>query len=592
MRTIATAGHVDHGKSTLVRALTGTDPDRLAEEQARGLTIDLGFAFAVLPSGAEVGFVDVPGHARFLPNMLSGAGAVDLALFVVAADEGWCAQSREHLQILDLLATAGGVIAVTKVDRVDADRVAQVADEIRAHTHGTVLDGARVVAVDAMRGGGIDELRDALDALLASVGPPADRDRPRLWIDRAFSVKGAGTVVTGTLGGGRLSTGQAVTVVGDRERTARIRGLESGGHATEVAEPGGRVAVNLAGIERSDVARGDVLVVDGDFRRTAVVDGRLQLDGPRPASRAVLHAHVGSAKLQARLRAIDGFGRVRLERSVPLVPGDRLILRDPGPSVVLGMLEVLDVEPGVRLDPERLVAPALERAFLAHPWRRRADLGPVTGLDERALDDELARFVASEHVVVLDPWFVRADEHDRRVAALVDAVSARAQPLAEVAAALELTRDQVRSLASSTDEVTLDQNMLHHRDAVATASTPQGRAVLEALRATPFAPPDPRPYVDDPAVLTALVREGAVTKCDDIWFATDALKQAAQLVDAAFVDSPALAVSDLRDLFGSSRKYTLAIAGWLDGNGVTRREGDQRVRGASSAPSDPVTPRR
>ncbi len=242
MRTIATAGHVDHGKSTLVRALTGTDPDRLAEEQARGLTIDLGFAFAALPSGRRIGFVDVPGHARFLPNMLAGAGAVDLVLFVIAADEGWCAQSREHLQILDLLGAAGGVIALTKIDRVDDDRVEQVVAEIRVHTQGTVLDGATIVPCDAARGDGIPEVRAALDALLDTVGAPVDRGRPRLWVDRAFSVKGAGTVVTGTLEGGRLSDGRSVVLVARETRSARIRGLESGGRTVDVAEPGARAS--------------------------------------------------------------------------------------------------------------------------------------------------------------------------------------------------------------------------------------------------------------------------------------------------------------------------------------------------------------
>jgi selenocysteine-specific elongation factor len=589
MRTIATAGHVDHGKSTLVRALTGTDPDRLPEEQARGLTIDLGFAFADLPSGARVGFVDVPGHARFLPNMLAGAGAVDLALFVVAADEGWCAQSREHLQILDLLGATGGVIAVTKRDRVEPDRLARVVDDVRARTHGTVLEGATIVPCDARRGDGIAELRGALDELLAAAGPPTDRGRPRLWIDRAFSVKGAGTVVTGTLEGGELSTGQTVVVIGDRVRTARIRGLESGGHAVDVVEPGARVAVNLADIERSDVARGDVVVVDGQWHPTVVVDGRLWLDGPRPASLATLHAHVGSAKVQARLRIVGDFGRLRLERPVPLVPGDRIVLRDPGPSVVVGALEVLDVEPGARLDPDRLAAPGLERVFLARAWRRRSELGSLTGLADHAIDDDLARLQAGGRVVASDSWLVRADEHARAVGALIDAVGAGPQPLVDLARTLGLTRDQVRTLAATTSEVAIDHDVVRHRDAVATAFTPPGRAVLDALRAAPFAPPDPRTFVDDPSVLTALVREGAVTKCDDIWFASDALVHAAQLVDTAFASTPALAVSDLRDLFGSSRKYTLAIAGWLDATGVTRRDGDRRVRGAGRVPDDPVS---
>jgi selenocysteine-specific elongation factor len=585
MRTIATAGHVDHGKSSLVRALTGTDPDRLAEEQARGLTIDLGFAFADLPSGRRVGFVDVPGHARFLPNMLAGAGAVDLALFVVAADEGWCAQSREHLEIIDLLGAAGGVIALTKVDRVELEQVDRVADTVRARTHGTVLEGATVVACDSVHGTGIDELRVALDDLLDAVGPPADLGRPRLWVDRAFSVKGAGTVVTGTLEGGELSVGQSVVLVSGDTRTARIRGLESGGRPVDVADPGARVAVNLVGVERSQVARGDVVVLDGQWHPTAVVDGRVRLEAAPPTTRVALHVHVGSAKLHGQLRVVDGFGRVRLDRAVPLVPGDRLVLRDPGPSAILGAFEVLDVHPAARFDPDRLQAPAVERCFLAQPWQRRDALGPATGLAERALDDELRHLVGRGAVVEVDPWFVRADEHDRAAAALVAAAAERSQPLAEVAAVLGLSRDQVKALAQHVPDVTLDQNVVRHREAVETAATPAGRAVMELLRAQPFAPSDPRPLLDDPRVLTALVREGAVTKCDDIWFASDALVRAAELVVTELATTPQLAVSDLRDLLGSSRKYTLAIAGWLDATGITRRHGDFRVRGAASVPS-------
>jgi selenocysteine-specific elongation factor len=587
MRTIATAGHVDHGKSSLVRALTGTDPDRLAEEQARGLTIDLGFAFADLPSGRRVGFVDVPGHARFLPNMLAGAGAVDLALFVIAADEGWCAQSREHLQILDLLGTTGGVVAVTKVDRVDRERVDRVVEDVSVRTRGTVLEDAAVVPCDSLRGGGIDELRAALDQLLDAVGLPVDRGRPRLWVDRAFSVKGAGTVVTGTLEGGRLSVGQSVSVVRGDTTSARIRGLESGGRSVDVAEPGARVAVNLVGVDRSEVARGDVLVLDGQWRLSAVVDGRTRLEGPLPTSRSVLHVHVGSARLHGHLRVIDGFGRVRLDRAVPLVPGDRLILRDPGPSTVLGSIEVVDVDPRSRLDPERLRAPVVEQRFLTEPWQRRADLGPSTGLDDSTLDDELGRLVAHGALVDLDQWFVRTDEHVRAVASLVAAVTEHSRSVAELANAIGLTRDQVKALAPHVDEVSVEQNVVRHRDAAQAAITPAGRTVMELLRAEPFSPPDPRGVVDDPRVLTALVREGAVTKCDDIWFATDALSRAAELVVAELARVPQLAVSDLRDLFGSSRKYTIAIAGWLDTTGITRRQGDHRVRGAAAVRGGP-----
>ena len=247
MRVLATAGHVDHGKSTLVLALTGTDPDRLAEEKARGLTIDLGFAACTLPSGADVAFVDVPGHVRFIKNMLAGVGAVDACLFVVAATEGWKPQSEEHLRILTLLGIGHGMIALTKVGLVD-DEWRELAElDVRDHVAGTFLAGSEIVAVDALDGRGIEQLRAALDRLVATVPPAADRGRPRLWVDRSFAVRGAGTVVTGTLTGGALGVDDEVTVEPGGQ-TARIRRLHSHHVGLERAEPGRRLAVNLAGI--------------------------------------------------------------------------------------------------------------------------------------------------------------------------------------------------------------------------------------------------------------------------------------------------------------------------------------------------------
>jgi selenocysteine-specific elongation factor len=336
-------------------------------------------------------------------------------------------------------------------------------------------------------------------------------------------------------------------------------------------------------VERADAARGDVLVLPEQWRPTAVVDGRLRLVGPAPASRAVVHVHVGSARVRGRLRVVDGFARLRLERPIPLVPGDRMIVRDPGPSAIVGAVEVLDVAPPARLEPTRLARPVVEQRFVLVPWQRRADLAPVTGLDAHELEHELARLSDEGVVVAVGPWFVRADEHERAVAALVAVAAERARPVAEVGGAIGLSRDQAKALAEAVDEVTLDQNVVRHRDARATAATPAGRAVLDALLAAPFAPPDPRDVADAPGVLTALVREGAVTKCGEIWFATDALTEAAERVVTAFATTPELRMSDLRDLFGSSRKYTIEIAGWLDATGITRRQGDVRVRGAAAA---------
>ena len=268
MRVVATAGHVDHGKSTLVQALTGMDPDRLAEEKARGLTVDLGFAWTALPSGEDLAFVDVPGHARFVKNMLAGVGMVDACLFVVDAGEGWKPQSEEHLRILDLVGVAHGVIALTKVGLVDDHRREAARAEVIERVAGTFLAGAPLVAVDAPSGIGVADLRAALQAL-----PPARSavatDRPRLWIDRAFVARGSGTVVTGTLTGGSLRTGDRLTVV-PGDRPLRVRGLESLKRKRNEVPPGSRVAVNLTGASLAHVGRGQALVRAEQWRPTQI----------------------------------------------------------------------------------------------------------------------------------------------------------------------------------------------------------------------------------------------------------------------------------------------------------------------------------
>ncbi|MEK7248054.1 MAG: selenocysteine-specific translation elongation factor, partial [Chloroflexota bacterium] len=270
MRVIGTAGHVDHGKSALVLALTGTDPDRLREEKERGMTIELGFALLRLPSGGEAGIVDVPGHERFIKTMLAGVGGIDLALLVVAADEGVMPQTREHLAIIDLLGIEHGVVALTKSDAVDAETLAQTEAEVREVIGGTTLAGAPIIACSALTGAGLDDLLSAIEAQLALAPERRDAGRPRLPIDRAFTMPGFGTVVTGTLSGGSLTVGQEVEIAPAGLR-ARVRGLQNHGRDVENAAPGQRTAVNLAGIAVEDVRRWMVLALPGTLAGTSSV---------------------------------------------------------------------------------------------------------------------------------------------------------------------------------------------------------------------------------------------------------------------------------------------------------------------------------
>ncbi|MEZ5142580.1 MAG: selenocysteine-specific translation elongation factor [Acidimicrobiales bacterium] len=364
---VATAGHVDHGKSTLVQALTGTDPDRLAEEKERGLTIDLGFAWCTLPSGRGVAFVDVPGHVRFLRNMLAGVGAVDACLFVVAATEGWKPQSEEHLRILEGLGHRHGVVALTKVGLVDEDHRELARLDVVDHLEGTFLADAEIVAVDAVDGTGLAALRLALDRLLDDTPRATDLHRPRLWVDRSFAPKGAGTVVTGTLTGGRLAVDDELVVV-PGERPVRVRALQTHEHGEAEVGPGHRVAVNLSGISHHDVGRGDALVRAGQWHAVAVLDARIDVLGSldHPVSRRGAYlAYLGSGEHAVRLRVLgpdviepgrSGFVRLHLPVPLPLLPGDHVVLRDAGRGETIGGGEILDVDPrlpAARARPDR-----------------------------------------------------------------------------------------------------------------------------------------------------------------------------------------------------------------------------------------------
>jgi selenocysteine-specific elongation factor len=353
---IGTAGHVDHGKSALIQALTGTDPDRLAEEKARGMTIDLGFAWATLPSGREVGFVDVPGHERFVHNMLAGVGGVGCALFVVDASEGWRPQSAEHLAILDLLGIPAGVVALTKADLVDEATRDRVATEVAARLRGTTLAGAAIVPTAAPSGLGVDAVAAALDAALDRLAEPPDRGRPRLPVDRVFTMRGSGTVVTGTLSGGSLRAPAEAELL-PAGRRVRVRGLQGHGRPLAEAAPARRLAVNLAGVATDQVARGDVLVLPGQRAPTRVADCRLRCLSSAPAplrGRGAYLLYAGAAETSARLQPLDAtelrpgadaLVRLHLERPLVLDAFEPVVLRDSGRDETVGGGRVLDPFP-------------------------------------------------------------------------------------------------------------------------------------------------------------------------------------------------------------------------------------------------------
>lgn len=596
MRTIATAGHVDHGKSSLVLALTGTDPDRFPEEKARGLTIDLGFAFATLPSGTEIGFVDVPGHVRFIKNMLAGVGAVDLALLVVAATEGWMPQTEEHLRILELLGIAHGMVAITKADLVDDETIELAMLEVSEHLEGTPLADVPVVVCDSLSGRGLDDVRTMLDEVLATAPSARDAGRPRLWVDRVFAAKGAGTVVTGTLTGGSVRVDDELEV-GGRDRRVRVRAIETARRHVDVAGPGNRVALNLAGIEHRELARGDALVRPGQWATPTVVDVALKLvPGAKMVRRGNVQVYVGSGEHAAAIRLLDDdgrFARLRLQTPLPLAPGDRLVVRDPGRGRTVAGVEVLDVDPIPRaataVDALRL--PLGARLLAAHHWVAIADLPRVGGLPEADVERFVAALVDEGRADRVGGWLVDPPTRTRLRDEARTRVSAyhRERPtepgmdLGVLAGMLRVDPARLRAALADTPGLVIERGVVRDvQHATSVAESAEARALLAAFEASPYAPPTPEDLGAPVGLVRAMVRDGLLVDVDGILFAASALEAARQRVIELLAARGSITVADVRDALGSTRKYTLPIVAWLDRRGVTRRRGDDRIPGPTS----------
>jgi selenocysteine-specific elongation factor len=569
VRVVATAGHVDHGKSSLVLALTGTDPDRFEEEKRRGLTIDLGFAHTTLPSGEEISFIDVPGHVRFLRNMLAGVGGIDACLFVVAATEGWKPQSEEHLRILELLGISHGVIALTMVDLVDDEWREIAMLDVADHTAGTFLEGATIVPVAAPSGRGIDDLRVALDELAANTPPARDRRRPRVWVDRVFAARGSGTVITGTLTGGALSVDERVAV-GDRHIDVRIRAIQTHGDSRDTVAAGNRVALNLSGIDHSDIERGDAIVHPDQWRPTSRFDAALhvleRLDHEVSSTGAYL-AYIGSAELPVKVRVLGGPGRrslspgargsvrLHLPRPLPLLPGDRFILRESGRDETVGGGEVLDIHPVLpasKARPDRDV----DRIVRERGWVDAAELELLTG---------------ERREPTVGNW-VTTDDAVEALAAGVHARVAEAGPLGLDIARLD---DRERAVLPRLADVVNDSGRLHLAEA---ADPLADHPYLQALADGRFSPPDPHGV--ERAELREMTRRGLAVERDGLYFHAATIDAAALVAARLLAASPeGFTVAAFRDATGSSRKHALPLVAELDARGITRRRDDLRVAG-------------
>ena len=564
MRVVATAGHVDHGKSSLVQALTGTNPDRFEEERRRGLTIDLGFAHTTLADGEEVSFIDVPGHVRFLRNMLAGVGGVDACMFVVAATEGWKPQSEEHLRILELVGVRHGIVALTKADLVDDEWRDLQEMDVRDHLAGTFLADAPIVPVSATNGTGMDGIRGALATLVATTPAALDRGRPRLWVDRVFAAKGSGTVVTGTLTGGVIATDDQLHA-GDH--AVRVRSVQSHGERHDSIGPGNRVALNLVGVDHTDLRRGDAVVMPAQWRPTKRFDASLTVLASLDhvvSRRGAYAAYIGSGEFPVKLRVLGsqsmapgstGLVRVHLGTALPLLPGDRFVLRESGRDETVGGGEVLDVapvRPASKAQPDRSV----DRVIAERGWVTAENLEAMTG-DRRT--------------ATVGAWVVSPD-------------------------AFAATRESVRMRILAADEFGLDLASLDERER-ATVSTLEGVAIdagrarpvaaadpladhpfLAVLHAGGTAPPDPTGI--DKLQLREMVRRKLVVERDGLYFHPSAIDAAGRAAASLLAANPdGFTMSQLREALGNSRKHAVPLATELDARGITRRRADVRIAG-------------
>lgn len=624
---VGTAGHIDHGKSALVEALTGTNPDRLEEEKRRGITIDLGFAFLGM-GDVRFGFVDVPGHERFVRNMLAGAGGIDVLLLVVSADESIMPQTREHFDICRLLGIPRGLVALTKSDLVEPEMLDLVRLEIEEFVRGSFLEGAPIVPVSARTGAGLDALKQEL--LKAAVAAPAkDATRHfRLPIDRSFATKGFGTVVTGTLMSGTVRVKDEIELH-PLGRLARVRGLHSGGQAIEQAFAGQRTAVNLAGVEHSEVRRGMVLSAPGVFHPTRRIDARVSLLGSaRPLrNRARVHFHQGSAEAIAEIILLgrseispgeEALAQLRLDEELLALPGDRFILRQFSPVITIGGGVVIDsgarrhkrsdssatdlletLESGNQLESLSALADASPRGLTLQELLAR------TGWMEPQIRELAGELAAAKRLRILteQPFMVAPEESVKSCAAAIRAAVDdfhRVNPLLPGIPKQELrgragnprpelfqtamddliranvisnTGDLVqragRSISLSPEEAKAKE-LIEQAFRQAGLAVPNVSAVLEKLPVEP---------VRARKILQILLREGVLIKVvEDLFFHRDAIARLRELIAAYRKDSgERLPITAFKDLAGISRKYAIPLLEYLDREHVTRRAGDERV---------------
>jgi selenocysteine-specific elongation factor len=620
MFVLGTAGHVDHGKSALIQALTGIDPDRLREEKERGMTIDLGFAWLQLPSGREVGIVDVPGHEHFIKNMLAGVGGIDLALLIVAANEGVMPQTREHLAILDLLGIKKGIVVITKKDLVDEEWLSLVKMDVEELIAPTTISGAPLIAVSAVTREGLPDLVAAIDQLLSSMQPKKDTGRPRLPIDRVFTIAGAGTIVTGTLLDGSLHAGQEVEIVPPGLKS-RLRGLQTHKTHIDTAAPGSRVAANLVGIATTQLKRGDVLTNPGWLAPTTMLNVKLSLLSSlrHPLKHnATVSVHSGTSEVMAKVRLLEkdelkpgetSWAQLLLAEPVAVIKGDRFVIRSPQDTLGGGEIIETHSKRYRRYRPaliqslenkEKGTTPEILVATLeANQPQEIGTLLLNCGLPASEAQPAIEALIKEKGIVAAG-----SGEHRFLYTAsgwgnLLEKVKAIVQdyhhrfstrpgmPRGELGSKLQLSA----AAFAPTLHKLLDEGILVEEGAIVRLPSHQIQlsreqqakvdAYLQLLARNPYAPPSD--LMPEPELLNLLIKQRRVVKVSDsVVFAASTFDEMVAKIVAHIKSKGKITLAETRDMFNTSRKYAQALLEHLDQEKVTRRVGDERVLGAGS----------
>lgn len=615
---LGTAGHIDHGKSSLVKALTGIDPDRLKEEKERGITIDLGFADLTYPEGLAVGIVDVPGHERLVRNMLAGAGGIDLVLLVIAADEGIMPQSREHLYICNLLKIKSGLIAITKADLVEKEWLELVSDEVRDFVKGTFLEGTEIIPVSSKTGINLDILKEKIKEVALKVEPKPTKGLFRLPIDRVFTLKGFGTVVTGTAMSGSISVDEPVEILPSRINS-KVRRLHSHGRSIQTAYAGQRVAINLQGVEKDEIKRGDAVVLPGRFTPTKTIDAKVELlsDAPVLKSKSLVHFHLGTSETIARvilydkeeLKAGEGcFCQFRLQEPLISMSGDRYIIRRFSPVDTIGGGEVLDPAPSRRrrkegVDDLKVFENGMLDEKIAMKVKKASLHGIPISLIEGWIKAEIPSIKDSIRLLKEKGIVIHFEDtllHSSAFSAFRETVNSAlndfhkrnplrpGMPKEELKTYLRIEQKIFNSLINSLKDVVIDKEVIRSagfKVALSEADETSKTKILGLLDKSGFQPPtkeelsstlsiDQKQLSD---ILKLMAKEGSLVRINEsIYLTAPAYRKMIDSLKNFFSKKPEITVADFRDILGTTRKYALPFLEYLDSNKVTLRVGDVR----------------